>query len=314
MTLFRHSRRMITEPDDFQDAVTGIELKVNFQRRQEQASRVEQFQSPSWALDFGEANVPTRVRGILRDGWASLCIGLGPADAIWNGQHAAQGSLSLLPPLNELDGRTTSGFSWLTLAVPSEVWHECLKLAGCRVEPGSLTVLRLPDQALQPRLRRLLTGRKDLIDGSMDTMHQMKAMVRDTFTLACEQDCRLSWQPESLRNRARMARRAEAWMLDHMDEPLQVPDLCLALGVSRRELEYAFRTIFDVSPRAHLAMLRMHAIRRALLRGDGRSITDIAYAHGVTHLSRFAASYQALFGEKPSETARASSVRGHRGI
>jgi AraC family ethanolamine operon transcriptional activator len=94
-------------------------------------------------------------------------------------------------------------------------------------------------------------------------------------------------------------------MRDHLAEPIRVPDVCLALSVSRRELEYAFRATFDQSPRDFLHALRLNAIRRALLRGDVRApIVHIALDHGITHPGRFAADYRALFGEPPSETFR----------
>lgn len=51
---YRHSSRIITEPDEFADAASGIDLRVDFQKRQERESSVEQFQSADWALDFGE--------------------------------------------------------------------------------------------------------------------------------------------------------------------------------------------------------------------------------------------------------------------
>lgn len=309
--LFRHSRRIITEPDDFDGAVTGIDLKVDFQKRQESESRVEQFQSASWALDFGQANVRTRVRGVLRDGWGSFCLNLGPEDAIWNGQHAPAGALSLLPPFEEVDGRASAGFSWLTVAVPPDVWNRCLALAGREDPPDKLNVLRIPDAALKPLMARFQLCRRELESTANhpakagSAADRTAALVSDAFTTACEQESGISVAHGSLRNRARLARRAEAWMREHLDQTLQIPDLCLALRVSRRELEYAFRATFDVSPREHLETLRMNAIRRVLLRGGDKRLIDIAHAHGVTHLGRFAASYRALFGESPSETRKA---------
>ena len=73
-----------------------------------------------------------------------------------------------------------------------------------------------------------------------------------------------------------------------------------------RQLEYAFRTVFDQSPRDYLQTLRLNAIHRTLRRSErgGSSVMHIALDHGVTHLGRFAANYRALFGEKPSETKR----------
>ncbi len=308
--LFRHTRRIITEPDGFDDAVTGIDLRVDFQKRQERASRVEQFQSASWALDFGEANVRTRVRGVLRDGWGSFCLPLGPGDSIWNGQHSPPGTLSLLPPFDEVDGRTSAGYSWLTVAVPPDVWNRCLALAGREDAPEKLSVLRIPPAALAQLMDRFRMCRSELGKAAANpaqagcAAERTAALVSDAFTAACEQGCGSGMTNGSLRNRARIARRAEAWMRDHLDATFQVPDLCIAMRVSRRELEYAFRTTFEVSPRAHLEMLRMNAIRRSIMRNGDKTLIDIAHAHGVTHLGRFAASYRALFGEKPSETRR----------
>jgi AraC family ethanolamine operon transcriptional activator len=299
----------MTEPDQFGDAVSGIDLSVDFQRRQERASSVEQFQSPAWALDFGEANVRTRVRGVLRGGWGSFCLALGPGEAIWNGQHARAGSLGLLPPGDEIDGCTSADFAWLTVAVPPVVWERCLALAGRESGPGKLTVLRFPEPLLE-RLVHRFRGCQGRLAQAADTgearhaADDAAAVVNDAFTTACEQVSGIDLAPGSLRNRARLVRRAEAWMRDHLGESVQVPDLCLALRVSRRELEYAFRAVFNQSPRDHLAALRLNAIRRALLRGDGGGLIHIAHAHGVTHPGRFAASYRALFGEKPSETRR----------
>jgi AraC family ethanolamine operon transcriptional activator len=87
-----------------------------------------------------------------------------------------------------------------------------------------------------------------------------------------------------------------------------MPEVCLALRVSRRELEYAFRWTFDQSPRDCLQTLRLNAVRRHLLRAKAgeTSILSVAHEHGLTHLGRFSANYRALFGERPVETLRSS--------
>lgn len=308
LTPFRHTQRIITEPDDFGDAVSGIELAVDFQRRQERPSQVEQFQSGSWALDFGEANVRTRVRGVLRGGWGSFCFALGPGKAFWNGQPAAPGTVALLPPDGEVDGRTAAGFSWLTAAVSPEIWQRCMTISQREDgSSGNLSVCHFPGQRVAELARRFracrqrLSAAGDVKAAVMDTVD----LISSVFTHVSELGSESGFEISSFRNRARLARRAEAWMIDHLSDPVQVPDLCLAMRVSRREMEYAFRTVYDQSPSAHLQALRLNAIRRALLRsGGGCPVTTIAYDHGVTHLGRFAKNYRTLFGESPSETRR----------
>lgn len=306
---FRHSIREIVEPDDFDDAVSGVSLKVEFQRRQQRPSRVEQFQSAGWALDFGETSVATRVSGVLNGGWASFCLSLGPGPASWNGHAAPPGSIGLLPPGAEVSGRTADGFAWVTAAVPPEVWSRCLALAGVEEMPGALSVGAL-DPAVDAAIRgELASGRARLGagGGELERGDPIAAGLLEAFVRAIESTIDGRRVALSVMNRTRLARRAEGWMRDHLGEAVRVPEVCLAVGVSRRELEYAFRMVFDQSPRERLEMLRLHAIRKALRHCDGTrgTVIRIAYDHGISHLGRFAARYRLLFGENPGETAKA---------
>lgn len=308
---FRRTQRRIEEPHEFRDAVTGIDLTVLFQKHPGQPGFVEQFQSARWALDYGSVHAPTRVRGVVQAGWASFCLSLGPGDAIWNGQKAPPGCLGLLPPGCEVDGGTLLDFRWVTAAIPPSCWEECLRLAGIDdTGPRRLTVIPLPEPVFA-LLRDRLASTRSLLAGAEAPCpprgpEQTAALVLDAFTTACAISANRPLRPTSLWNRSRLVRTAEEWMLAHLADSVRVPDLCAALRVSRRELEYAFRSIFDKSPRDYLETLRLHAIRRALLDADSDEtrVIDIAYAHGMPHLGRFAASYRSLFGENPVETLR----------
>lgn len=312
-TEIQHSRRIIREPDDFRDAVSGMSLTVDFQKRQERTSMVEQFQTGRWALDFGRANVRTRVRGVLRGGWGSFCLTRGPGAATWNGQSAGPGAAALLPPNDEVDGFTTPEYAWLTAAIPPQVWRDSLALAGLDEDRmPHLTVCALPPLLFTRIERRLREIQQDISRTAASPTPERSAgddtalFVSECLTILCRLTVRAAPPLSSLRNRTRLVRQAEVWMHDHLAEPVRIPDVCLALRVSRRELEYAFRSIVDQSPRDYFQALRLNAVRRALVRGQAGndSLIQIAYAHGVTHLGRFAANYRHLFGENPGETIR----------
>ena len=60
-----------------------------------------------------------------------------------------------------------------------------------------------------------------------------------------------------------------------------------------------------------LVQLRLNGARRSLIdaRGQQCRVCDIAMNWGFMHLSRFAARYRRLFGERPSETLRPAGSR-----
>ncbi|MEZ0256188.1 MAG: helix-turn-helix domain-containing protein [Chthoniobacter sp.] len=307
----RHTSRVIHDPDEFGDAVSGLSLTVEFQRRQVRPSRVEQFQTPAWGLDFGEAHAKTCVHGILPGGWASLCLVRGPGDATWNGQPASTGTLCCVPPGEELDGRTAPGFSWMTVALPPAAWAQCRSVAGLddhefhRYAAAALTPARLVRFERQISVtHRRLRGAATL-EAAAFSAREANGLAMDLAILACELAGQKETPRDSLRNRTRLARRGESWMRENLGGDVRMPDLCAALRVSRRELEYSFRTTYDQSPRDYLHTLRLHAVRRTLLaREEPRSILEIAFAHGISHPGRFAADYRSLFGERPSETQK----------
>jgi AraC family ethanolamine operon transcriptional activator len=199
----------------------------------------------------------------------------------------------------------------MTVALSSAMWAECRTIA--RLEETELHRFRAV--TLRPaqlaRLEREICATRHLLHSSSTpqaaafSAREAANLVMHLALTTCELAARKTSPRDSLRNRTRLARRAEAWMREHLAECIRISDVCAALRVSRRELEYAFRSTYDQSPRDFLHILRLHAIRQALLCSlKDQTILEIAFAHGITHPSRFAADYRALFGIRPSEEAK----------
>lgn len=90
----------------------------------------------------------------------------------------------------------------------------------------------------------------------------------------------------------------------------KTPELAEQTGVSVRTLQSATQAICGMSPHRYSRVLRLWSVRKQLRLGPaGRSVKSCAIAHGFWHLSEFAASYRAAFGELPSETLN-RSLRG----
>jgi AraC family ethanolamine operon transcriptional activator len=107
-------------------------------------------------------------------------------------------------------------------------------------------------------------------------------------------------------SRVQLVRKAREFILEHIDEPIQVIDVCRALGVSRRTLQSSYNEALGVNPVAYLRLLRLNGVRRDLRESPcaQTQVTEIAAKWGFWHLSRFSADYRQMFNERPSETLR----------
>jgi transcriptional regulator GlxA family with amidase domain len=117
--------------------------------------------------------------------------------------------------------------------------------------------------------------------------------------------------PRARITRPQIVSRIEAFLREHVDEPIQVAQLCDVAGVSERSLRNAYHAVCGTSPKRYLTRRRMEAVRLALeaARPGEATVTRIATDFGFFELGRFAATYSSLFGERPSETLRGTLER-----
>ena len=94
--------------------------------------------------------------------------------------------------------------------------------------------------------------------------------------------------------------------VESRDEPVTALELAVAVGVSQRTLEYAFREKLDMTPAAYLRIYRLNAAHRELLAADPKvsTVTSITLRWGFTHPGRFSLIHRKMFNETPSEALR----------
>jgi AraC family ethanolamine operon transcriptional activator len=123
----------------------------------------------------------------------------------------------------------------------------------------------------------------------------------------------VSSRPPSYREMCRplIVRRAREFVQQHIQEPLQVIDLCRHLGVSRTALQSAFEDALGANPSTYVRLLRLNGARSSLLHPTADlQIKDVVQRWGFWHLSRFSSEYKELYGELPSQTLH----RAKRGL
>ena len=103
-----------------------------------------------------------------------------------------------------------------------------------------------------------------------------------------------------------IVKRLDAFLHEHLDEPIHMAQLCVATGVSERSLRNACHAVCGTSPKRYLTRRRLEAVRHALseARPGQDTVTRIATDYGFFELGRFAGIYTSEFGERPSDTLR----------
>jgi AraC-like DNA-binding protein len=89
--------------------------------------------------------------------------------------------------------------------------------------------------------------------------------------------------------------------------PLSVSDLAAECGVSARALQHGFRHHVGLSPMSYLRDARLRRADAELrTAAPDDTVAAIARGWGFAHLGRFAAAYEAKYGQPPGRTLRAA--------
>ena len=99
-------------------------------------------------------------------------------------------------------------------------------------------------------------------------------------------------------------RRSNEFLEANSYMPIHLLDLCSALDVGMRTLNYAFHEFYGVSPIRYLRLVRYAKVRRDLISADPKTttVTEIASRWHFWHFGRFSVEYKSLYGESPSLT------------
>lgn len=131
------------------------------------------------------------------------------------------------------------------------------------------------------------------------------AMMADQIARVCLHERR-----DALGRRARqmgeddvpvpVLQRCRQMMLDHLQAPLSLDEICLRLGIQQRRLRRLFQRALGVSPMRYYQALRLTEARFMLVNTD-LPTTEVALACGFESASTFARAFKGHFGFSPSQ-------------
>lgn len=324
--LVRRNARV--SPDHLSGVASGVALKVDRTTAGDGPSHIRQLQAPGqWGFDLLDLNASVVASGGFDPRAVAVLLIARAAGSVICGVPLVDGMILMLPPGTEVTASVRQGAMWAGAVVPATIWEQAqLTATGIvddsrRQEPRTFRS-RLPDGAATEQALETLAGRMfPAPDAAPETAPDQggtgdegglpRALTDFLGTLA--EDCaagRIDAIERSTGRRLRQAWQARDYIHANLAEDLSVERLCQEVGASRRQLEYAFRTMFDLSPHQFVQQTRLNEARRRLMAGRrrGATVTQVALECGVQHLGRFAHAYAAFFGESPRQTLAAAGA------
>lgn len=192
---------------------------------------------------------------------------------------------------------------------------------ACTLWPSEISALlrqplvQVPTHRLIESRSRLLAlfdaalARPDLV-GTPEAERQLEqAMLGELLRLIADPGCDRS-QRHGSSSRSFIVEKCHRLTVSNAASAPSVVDLCQRLRVSRRTVQNSFQSVTETNPVKYIRSIRLNGARRELVATSpvDLSIGDAAARWGFFHLSHFAAEYQQLFGELPSQTKRAEGV------
>jgi AraC-like DNA-binding protein len=94
------------------------------------------------------------------------------------------------------------------------------------------------------------------------------------------------------------------YLYKNLDEKLSMSDLAENFDISWKTMQNSFKSIFSLTPKRFVQILRFNMVYRDLTNATEKSktVTEIAKRWGFEHLGRFSKNYYDIFQEYPIET------------
>ncbi len=176
----------------------------------------------------------------------------------------------------------------------------------CAIDPRAVP-LRLRSvfrKACQPaaftsRMTALLNlGKQTNVDGSGNGALEHEYALGLGLALLCAFASSAGSDCNELGERCEPLSRCEAFVLQHYSEPLKLPDLARASGVSPQHLLKLFRERGKGTPKQFLYRKRLDAASD-LLSNTGLSMSEIAERCGFANAFHFSRKFREHFGKSP---------------
>jgi AraC-like DNA-binding protein len=227
-----------------------------------------------------------------------------------NGQEMHPGNIKQLGPGQSANQQSAGLASVGVMSLPVEDMASVGRaIAGIDLEPPRDPLIVAPPAPAMAKLQRLHATAAYLAENAPEIIghHEAARGLEQALIeamVACLTTADVAEDRAAQRRHDAIMRRFRTEVEENPEQPLYIPELCKAIGVSGRTLRVCCQEHLGMSPKQYLLLRRMHLARRTLRNSapTATTVTEIAAQYGFWQFGRFAGEYKSLFGELPSTT------------
>lgn len=215
----------------------------------------------------------------------------------------------IVPPDCDFQARYAPGYSHLVLQFSEAVLLRKLEMLEGRDVPARLhlPLFQTLDTAKVWRLREAALALAAQFDADAPPNRLLASEMAQALVTSFLVENRAAFAgllAESPRRAGRgEIRRLEDYIQAHWDQPLTVPAVAAACGVSVRSVFARFKDQLGMSPLTYMRDVRLDKARAMLCDAESQlSVIDVALRCGFSSFGHFARRYRERFGELPSAT------------
>jgi AraC-like DNA-binding protein len=301
--------RAFTDPDDYAETMraTRAELTVT-ERGRFTAKLIRIDLHRLWMQRFSD-NLPWVAHSATMSGRAIITFRTHPGPPLLaRGVQMGPGSVTRLAEGHEGYLLSSGGARFGSMSLPVEDMASIgATMAGCDLTPPKDQLILTPLPSAMARLQRLHAAAGQLAEDASEIIANPEAargleQLLIHALVSCLGKSGAREDSVAQRQHELIMRRFRRVLEDKPGQPLYIPEICKAIGISDRTLRVCCQEQFGMGPKRYLLLRRLHLARRALRETSSAAttVTEIATRYGFWHFGRFAGEYQSLFGEAPS--------------
>jgi len=298
------------DPSEYSAAIRAVQAEITTIGRGAFSAKLVRIDLHNlWMQRFSEA-LPRVARAATSPARTIISFPTQPGPAIFcGGQEALWGTLYRFGAGQDIFQRSTGSAAWASMSLSVDDFTSAVSTITHRdksVQADGRTFQPAPDaMAKLQRLHAAACGLAESAPSVLANPETARSLEQELILtmVACTMDADAE-DSLALRHHQAILRRFRGLIDANVGNPLYLPEICGALGVSSRSLQRCCHEQLGLSPLRYLWLRRMHMVRRALAASAPTpgGITEAATRYGFWELGRFSVAYRSLFGERPSAT------------